>query len=201
MNKKLQDERELLSGPGDTILETIEFMKMSQAELAQRMGKTPSKINDLITGKEPITMTTALQLEKVLGIESMFWLTRETNYREKLARLKDEEEMEEYIDWLNKLPVTELRKSGFVKESKAGPGMVKECLSFYGVTSPAQWESLYVSQFVTASFRKSDKHQLELGSMSAWLRMGEIEMKKLKIPEYDKDQFKKSLQVIAKLAK
>ena len=35
--------------------------------------------------------------------------------------------------------------------------------------------------------------------MSAWLRMGEIEMKKLKIPEYDKDQFKKSLTVIRKL--
>ena len=35
---KLQDERELLSKPGDTIIETLEHLKMSQAELAERMG-------------------------------------------------------------------------------------------------------------------------------------------------------------------
>jgi len=40
-------------------------VKMSQSELAERMGRTPSKINDLISGKEPITVATALQLEKV----------------------------------------------------------------------------------------------------------------------------------------
>ena len=80
---KLKDERELLSKPGDTILETIEHIKMSQVELAERMGKTPSKINDLISGKEPITRVTAFQLEKVLGIDAQFWLNREMLYREK----------------------------------------------------------------------------------------------------------------------
>ena len=62
MNSKLKDERELLSKPGDTILETLEFKKMSQAELAERMGRTPSKINDIISGKEPVSVNTALQL-------------------------------------------------------------------------------------------------------------------------------------------
>ena len=97
---KLVDERELLSKPGDTILETIEHVKMSQVELAERMGKTPSKINDLISGKEPITLTTALQLEKVLGIDAQFWLNREMLYREKLLRLEQEEAVEKYVDWL-----------------------------------------------------------------------------------------------------
>jgi hypothetical protein len=35
----MNDERELLSKPGDTILETIEYLKMSQAELSERMGR------------------------------------------------------------------------------------------------------------------------------------------------------------------
>src|ERR1700727_2151017 len=115
MSNKLKDERELLSKPGDTILETIEYIKMSQAELAERMGKTPSKISDLIAGKEPITMATALQLEKVLGIDAQFWLNREMLYREKLSRLDQEEALTGYMDWLTIQPVKELKKFGYLK--------------------------------------------------------------------------------------
>jgi len=66
---------------------------MSQAELAYRLGKTPSRVNDLISGKEPITYATALQLEKVLGIEAQYWLNREMLYRDKLARLQQAEDL------------------------------------------------------------------------------------------------------------
>ena len=67
MNEKIKAERTLLSPPGDDILETIKYNRMSQAQLAKRLGKKPSKVHDIITGKEPITVNTALQLEKVLG--------------------------------------------------------------------------------------------------------------------------------------
>jgi HTH-type transcriptional regulator / antitoxin HigA len=201
MNQKLKDERELLSGPGDTILETIEFMKMSQVELGLRIGKTPSKVNDLITGKEPITMTTALQLENALGIEASFWLTRELKYREKLARIEQEEGLEEFIDWINIQPVKELRNSGYLKALKPGPEMGKELMFFYGINSPRQWQSLYVDNYASAVFRMSDKHQTELASMAAWLRIGEIQMRKMELPIYNKDNFKTNLILIRKLVK
>ena len=70
MNEKLKAERALLSPPGDDILETIKYLRMSQAQLAQRLGKKPSKVHDIITGKEPITVATSLQLEKVLGVSA-----------------------------------------------------------------------------------------------------------------------------------
>jgi HTH-type transcriptional regulator / antitoxin HigA len=199
MNENLNAERELLSGPGDTILETLEELKMSQADLARRIGKTPSKVNDLITGKEPITVATSLQLEKAFGIDSMFWLTRELNYRQKLAKIEEEEALERYIDWLNMQPVTELKKSGYLRTQKPGSEMAEECLVFYGVASPAEWRSVYVDQYASADFRKSDKHLTELGSMAAWLRIGEIEMRRLKLPEFNKEAFKKSLASIRKL--
>ncbi len=93
MSQRLKAKRELLSPPGDDILEHIENIKMSQAELAYRLGKTPSRVNDLISGKEPITYATALQLEKVLGIEAQYWLNREMLYRDKLARLQQAEDL------------------------------------------------------------------------------------------------------------
>jgi addiction module HigA family antidote len=202
MSNKLKIERELLSKPGDTILETIEYMKMSQSELAGRMGKTPSKINDLISGKEPITVNTALQLEKVLAIDAKFWLNREMQYREKLTRIEQEEALEECIEWLNKQPIKELKKYGYLKTDKVGTEMVAECLQFYGVASVSQWESIYVDDYVSTSFRKSQVHQSILSSMTAWLRIGEIEMRKIKnIADYDKDAFKQSLTGIRRLVK
>jgi HTH-type transcriptional regulator/antitoxin HigA len=197
----LKDERELLSKPGDTIAETLEYIKMSQTELAERMGKTPPKINDLISGKEPITTTTALQLEKVLGISAQFWLNREALYREKLSRLEQEEFLEQCKDWLKVQPIKELKASGYLKTEKAGPEMVEECLKFYSVASPVQWESMYVNEYVSSNFRKSDAHQSTLGALAAWLRIGEIEMKKLSLSSYSKESFKSNLTEIRDMVK
>lgn len=196
---KLKDERELLSKPGDTILETLEHIKMNQVELAERMGKTPSKINDLISGKEPISLNTAFQLEKVLGIDAQFWLNREMLYREKLSRLEQDEALEECNDWLRMQPIKELKACGYIKAKNIGSTMAEECLKFYGVAAPAQWESLYVDQYISASFRKSDAHKSTLGGFAAFLRIGEIEMRKCKLDPYNKVDFKRALIAIRDL--
>jgi HTH-type transcriptional regulator/antitoxin HigA len=201
MIEKLKDEKELLSKPGDTILETLEHIKMSQAELAERMGKTPSKVNDIISGKEPISVNTSLQLEKVLGIDAKFWLNREMLYREKLSRVQQEEALEECESWLASQPVKELKKWGYIKTERTSNAMIDEFLQFYGVAGPAQWESLYVNHFISSDFRKSGAHDTALGSMAAWLRIGEIEMRKFNLVNFSKELFKEHLKEIRKLVR
>lgn len=198
---KLGDERELLSKPGDTILETIEYINMSQVELAERMGKTPSKINDIISGKEPISLATAFQLEKVLGIDAQFWLNREMLYREKLSRIEQEETLEQCMDWLELQPIKELKASGYLKTKRKGTEMAAECLKFYGVASPVQWESLYVDKYISARFRKTEAHKSNLGGLGAFLRIGEIEMRKRKLTPFNKETFKRILLDIKKLVR
>jgi HTH-type transcriptional regulator/antitoxin HigA len=195
----IKDERELLSKPGDTIHETLEHIKMSQSELADRMGRTPSKINDLISGKEPITLATAFQLEKVLGIDAQFWLNREMLYREKLSRLEKEEASEASIEWLKTQPLKELKACGYLRDEKVEPKMLEECLKFYGVAALAQWETIYVNQYIAAQFRKSEAHKSTLSGLAAWLRIGEIEMRKFKLSAYNKEAFKQSLIEIKNL--
>ena len=199
MSEQLKAERELLSPPGDDILETIEYIKMSQVELADRLGKTPSKVHDLITGKEPITYNTALQLEKVLGIDAQFWLNREMNYRTKLARIIQEEELEGTIEWLKQQPIKELKQCGYIKSESPGAAMVSEALEFYGVVDTDKWRSRYIDEYATAAYRKSDAYQTTLGSMAAWLRMGELEMQKMQLPDYDKEAFKNVLEELKKI--
>lgn len=197
----IKDERELLSKPGDTIVETLEHMRMSQAELGKRMGKTPSKINDLVSGKETITVATAVQLEKVLGINTQFWLNREASYREKLLRLEQEEFLEQCVSWLDHQPVKELQQSGFIKSQKKDTAMVHEFLHFYGVDTPKQWESLYVQDYAETSFRKNNTYTTALGSMAAWLRIGELGMRNVDLPEYSKDKFKETLSALLSLVR
>ena len=75
---------------GETIKETIEFLGMTQTELATRMGRPSKTINQIIKGKTMITPETAIQLERVLGISADFILRLEQFYRETLARLKED---------------------------------------------------------------------------------------------------------------
>jgi HTH-type transcriptional regulator/antitoxin HigA len=191
-----KDERELLSKPGDTILETLEHLKMSQAELAERMGKTSSKVNDIISAKEPITIATALLLEKVLGIDAQFWTNREKAYREKLARIEELEMFETSVDWLKLQPYKQLQSCGYLPKGQPGPEMVADCLKFYGVGSPRQWESFYVENYTSTQFRKSAIHQTTLGSIAAWLRIGEIELHKMGLQAFSKEDLKASFQEI-----
>lgn len=196
MSQLTKDEKELLSKPGDTILDTLEHLKMTQAELAERMGKTASKISDIINAKEPITMTTALQLEKVLGIDARFWMNREALYREKLARIEEAEQYETYVEWVKLQPYKQLTDQGYLKSTKPSTEMVSEILGFYGVANIKQWEELYANKYASTQFRKSSTHQTALASIAAWMRIGEIERQRMQLPEFDKNAFKAALQEI-----
>jgi HTH-type transcriptional regulator / antitoxin HigA len=99
-----------VSPPGETIIDLIEEREWSQAELAQRLGYTPKHLNQLIKGKAALTEDAALRLERVLGSTANFWLNREAKYREHLARIEAQERYQNWIDWLDKLPLSDLKK-------------------------------------------------------------------------------------------
>ena len=92
MAKTPQNEyqQDYVSSPGETLLETLETTGMSQVELAKRMGRPVKTINEIIQKKASITLEIALQLEQVLHIPVSFWLMRELDYRESLARRSSE---------------------------------------------------------------------------------------------------------------
>src|SRR4051812_41650465 len=94
--------------PGETLLESIEKLGMSQAELAQRMGRPLKTINEIIKGKAAITADTALQLEKVLRIPASFWNNAECTYREALARREEQKRLERQSAWLREIPLKSL---------------------------------------------------------------------------------------------
>ena len=61
--------------PGEMLME--EFLKplqLTQAELAEKLGVSYPRVNELIHRKRGVTPDTALRLERLFGMEAQFWL-------------------------------------------------------------------------------------------------------------------------------
>jgi addiction module HigA family antidote len=189
-----------VSPPGETLLETIETLGISQAELAEKMGRPKKTINEIIKGKAAITPETALQLERVLGVPAGFWNNRERHYREALAQEEEKKCLKDQTNWLQRLPVKDMAKKGWIREFKDEVQQIKEVLSFFGVASPAPWERSiirYRQQQVT--FQRSAAFKENPGAVAAWLRKGEIEAQSIECEPYDANKFNQNLIEIRQL--
>jgi len=158
MNKKdeIRIAKELLSPPGDTIQETLDEIGMSQQELAERMGRHKKTINEIIKGLAPITAQTAIQLERVLGIDASFWMERERHYREELERIRLEESLEDTAIWAKRFPLLVMKKRGWLPDLKDQKKIANALLSFFSIATPNEWEAIYKK--TSAAFRISLAH-------------------------------------------
>lgn len=67
--------------PGEMLLE--EFLisrKMTQATLAQELGWTRARLNEMIKGKRDIAADSALDLARVLGTSAKLWMNLQATF-------------------------------------------------------------------------------------------------------------------------
>jgi HTH-type transcriptional regulator / antitoxin HigA len=172
--------------------ETLEMLGMSQAELAERTGRPKQAINEIVRGKKEITAQTALQLEQVLGIPASFWLAREQNYREALARRAQTINWADDTDLLRQFPVKKMVEFGWLKAAKSKVDQLRELLGYFGAAGPEQLKSLCLHQ--QAAFRKSDGFEADTGALNAWLRRGELIGQQTDTKPYSEDRFLQALR-------
>ncbi len=183
--------------PGETLLETLDALGISQAELAERTGRPTKTINEIIKGKTAITPETALQLERVLGIPASFWNNRERQFRESLARMEERETLRRRIQWLRKFPLSRMIRNGWIERFGDRVRQAQELLSFFGVASPEQWQQVRGRE--CAQFRKSSAFASDQGALAAWLRKGELEARAITCAPYDAERFRDTLRDIRNL--
>jgi len=186
-----------ISIPGESLLETLEAIGMSQSELAERSGRPIKTINEIVHGKAAITAETALQLEKILGVPASFWNNRERQYQEFMARKKEEGELREQLEWLKQIPVRAMINKDWIRGSQDNFQQLREVLAFFGVASPAQWKSVWTPKSV--AFRISQTLESDLGALTAWLRKGELEAQKMECKPYDRKKFYDILPTIREM--
>ena len=84
--------------PGATIKEQLEYRKKTQKEFSDRMGMSEKHVSRLMNGEAELTIECARKLELVLGLPAVFWCNLEAHYRDRLAEVTKENEMDEDIE-------------------------------------------------------------------------------------------------------
>jgi len=191
-------KKSLLSCPGDTIQEHIDFIGMSQAELAERLGRSVPKLNELIKGKAPITKETAQKLEYVLGVDAGFWLNLEKQYQEELLEIEQLEFLAKCNDWIKGFPLAELKKKRILPYTRKTNELVEALLRFFKVGSPKEWSAIYEES--SLAFKIELKYTSNPKAISTWLQIGELQAESLKIASFDKKELTKKLPEIQKLS-
>ena len=190
----LEAQKALLTCPGDTIQETIDEILMTQAELAERLGRSVPKLNELIKGKAPITKETATRLEYVLGIPSGFWLKLERRYQDELLELERMEYLEKCIDWVKAFPLAIMKKFNILPKTNVKAVLAEKLLKFFRVATPEQWASIYKGS--SLAFKIELKHTAEPEAISVWLRLGELQSENVDVSEFNKRKVRSCIDEI-----
>jgi len=179
--------------PGELLEEELETIGMTQTQLATRTGRPLQVINEIIRGKKQITHDTAIELERVLGIPAHLWIGLEADYQLALARQREAEHLDAQRHWLNKFPVREMEKRGWIEKQSDPRDKVRELLRFFGV---ALFEAL---DQTVLGFRITSGSRVSPGALAAWLRRGELEARDVETRPYDREAFLTALEDIRPL--
>ena len=191
-----------VSPPGDTLRDMMEERDLSQAELSRRLGRPTQAINEILAGKKEITEDTAIELERVLQVPAHFWLTREAQYREYLARLRAVQANRNAIPWVQTFPLKALQQAKVLPAgrltAKFVETLVEPMLSFFGVASPEGWDAQY--EQLQVQFRRArPEAQTNVPGITSWLRMGEIQAQQSDVRSFDAAALERALPAMRAL--
>lgn len=74
--------------PGEILRTELKARKLALDVFAERIGMQPSRLNDLVKGKIPVTIDIAEKLQDVLGIDSQSWINLQAQYDNDLKTIK-----------------------------------------------------------------------------------------------------------------
>lgn len=86
--------------PGEVLAGELEELGWTAAKLARELHLPPYRVQQLLSGKRPMTADTALRLEQWLGVDAAFWLNLQKRYELDVATAEVGEEIKRTISRL-----------------------------------------------------------------------------------------------------
>ena len=179
--------------PGATIREQLDERGMTQKEFSARMNMSEKHISKLINGDVHLTPDVAIRLEMVLGIPAQFWNNLESIYREKLEKVRTENEMDEDIKLLKKFPYKEMVKNGWIESSSRPEDRVINLRKFFEVVSlPLVFQS-GIDKIACRRVSESEKADFAL---LTWAQRAKIESRERKTQPINIEKLRSSIPEI-----
>ena len=191
VTKDLQYRPDYAVPPGWVLEEHLEAHGISNAEFARRCGRSAKLISEIISGKAPVEPETALQFEKVLGVDAGIWLGIEADYQLHQARQAEAQEAEKAASWAKSFPIKALVRRDFIRKPLSDSDAVSNLLAFFGVASTTAWRTKY--QRMRVAYRHSPSFESDQAALATWLRLGELEAKRQECADYNAARFRRAL--------
>lgn len=176
-----------VSSPYSTIKDIILYNNMDKSQLDKTLKEKEIQLNDLLEGKVYIDRNVASILSTIFHNSEDFWVNKQQIYDTRVENLDSTEKDE----WIKSLPIKEIIDEGFIDSDN--DNLFKKCLDFFDVKNIFDWKIKYI-QSSNLSFRKSDGFDAKKSSVISWLRMGELHIKDVIYPKYDRERFEYLLE-------
>lgn len=180
------------SPPGETICEALADRGMDAVGLLEALGIPEGKTTDLLDGTLPLTIRLAEGLANHIGGTAEFWMTRDCQYRDDIARLEADA-------WTQSLPLKEMVRLGWIERSRNWLEQMESCLAFFGVEDLQAWRLQYDTVVDSARFRTSPTFTQSEGAVAAWMRQGEIVAAESQLGPWSPSRFRHQLDDIRRL--
>lgn len=172
---------------GDLLRRELGARGLSQAELAARTGLSTKHVNQVVQGVVPLSTSTALLIERALGLSAELLTAIEAGHQATTGRARAIEGLAEYAAWFRRFPLTMLRERGIVTKSKTQNEQIGQLLEFFGVANPDAFDRLYADDAL--SFRRAQHLSVDVSATAVWLRLAELEAARLRCDGYDRRGF------------
>lgn len=184
--------------PGATIKEQLVDRGMSQKEFAERMDLSEKHISKLINGEVQLTPDVAVRLEMVLGIPAQFWSKLEAIYREKLAKVKIENELDADVELMKKFPYKEMANQNWVPQTSDVNEKVINLRKFFEVVKLTLVQnSLHPS---IACRRVSETEKADY-ALIAWAQKAKLDARNIETRTINLKKLQSSLQEIRSMTR
>lgn len=197
---KYERSHNIIIPTGEILREEISERGMMQKELAIRLDMSAKAINQIMQGIAPVTVGTAMKLEKVLGIPSSVIMNIENNYQ--IQRQKKEEmdlaKQDKTVLKNYSVCYSTLAEYKYVKKSRKQTVRVDSLRRFFGVANLLQIDLL---ERYNVAFRQNNKREIDRYSLACWLRTGEIEAEKLDVVGFSRAELKNVVLRLSKMTK
>tara|TARA_R110001606_G_scaffold162682_1_gene306780 strand:+ start:469 stop:1584 length:1116 start_codon:yes stop_codon:yes gene_type:complete len=197
-NQRSNMHPEWFSPPGATIHALMNIKQVPFLQLSEHLELEKSDTRNLIDGNFRIDAKIALKLEKYLGGSAEFWLKRQSDFEDDLARCKADVSDVESRKFLAEFPLGEMKKNGWLPNNCDS---LSALLQFFDVQGVDHWRCRYENKARAVAFRQSAAFEISTTSTLVWLRQAERVALATECAPWNKKLFSSSLAEMRALSR
>lgn len=177
---------------GEFIKEELEVRNWTQEDLSRILELSLKTINQLIKGKQSVTIEMARLLSKAFGQSPQYWLNLDTNYR---LRLQDETKEEGAVAIKSRIfqymPIREMIRKGWLKEYENLNELIKQVKEFWRIQ---ELDLSFLDRSPLPCFKRSEAFTQSRPFAQTWLQMAKKCASRYTVCPFDK----KALQALSR---